>query len=190
MLKTFLIGILLGILAAGAASYSLPIVDQYREVSLVSVAPNGGNIEKFQVKIPVDRIMVGTASEPSGFPAGMEWPTDDVLANVSAELFKLRNERDVVIGVAARTVAQDQDTDVIDWILHLPARGSLFVSMEADAQADGGRTGRVQAGTDEFGGLRGLVTERWIPDTSGEEDAPAGHIQLLATYVSAAEPRE
>ena len=74
MLKTFLIGILLGIAAAAGALYSLPVVDQHREVSLVTVAPNGGNQESFHVNIPMDRIMVGTAGEKSGLPAGLAWP--------------------------------------------------------------------------------------------------------------------
>jgi len=39
LLKIFLIGILLGIAAAAGALYSLPVVDQHREVSLVTVAP-------------------------------------------------------------------------------------------------------------------------------------------------------
>lgn len=187
LLKTFLIGILLGIAAAAGALYSLPAVDQHREVSLVSVAPNGGNHESFHINIPMDRIMVGTAGRKSGLPAGLEWPQDDVLAGVSAELFKIRNARDVVIGIAARTVAKEEETDVIDWVLHLPARGTLFVNMEPDAREGGHRIGRLRAASKEFAPLRGFVAERWVPDTSGEEDAPAGRIELLATYVGTAE---
>ncbi len=156
----------------------------------MTVAPNGGNREIFHINIPVDRIMVGTAGQKSGLPVGMEWPQDDVLAGVSAELFKVRNERDVVIGVAARTVAKEEDSDVIDWVLHLPARGTLFVNMDPDAQEGGYRIGRLRAGSKEFAMLTGGVAERWVPDTSGEEDAPAGRIELLATYVGTAEPLE
>ena len=190
LLKTFLIGILLGIAIAAGALYSLPVVDQHREVSLVTVAPNGGNQESFHANIPTDRIMVGIAGEKSGLPAGLEWPQDDVLAGVSAELFKIRNARDVVIGVAARTVAKEEESDVIDWVLHLPARGTLFVNMTADAQEGGHRIGRLRTGSDEFARLKGFVTERWVADTSGEEDAPTGRIELLATYVGTAEPLE
>jgi len=134
--------------------------------------------------------MVGTAGEKSGLPAGLEWPQDDVLAGVSAELFKIRNERDVVIGVAARTVAKEEESDVIDWVMHLPARGTLFVNMAPDAQEGGRRIGRLRTGSNEFARLRGFVVERWVADTSGEEDAPAGRIELLATYVGIAEPLE
>lgn len=190
LLKTFLFGILLGIAAAAGALYALPAVDQHREVSLISVAPNGGNLESFHINIPMDRIMVGTAGQKSGLPAGLDWPQDAVFAGVSAELFKIRNARDVVIGVAARTVAKEEESDVIDWVLHLPARGTLFVSMEPVAQEGGHRIGQIRAGSNEFAPLRGFVAERWVADTSGEEDAPVGRIELLATYVGTAEPLE
>jgi len=138
----------------------------------------------------MDRIMVGTAGQKSGLPAGLNWPQDDVLAGVSAELFKIRNARDVVVGVAARTVAKEEDSDVIDWILHLPARGTFFVNMAPDAEDGGHRIGRLRTGSNEFAQLRGFVAESWVADTSGEEDAPVGRIELLATYVGTAEPLE
>ena len=108
MIKTFLVGILLGIAATAGALYALPAVDQHREVSFISVTPNGGNRESFHMNIPADRIIVGTAGQKSGLPVGLDWPLDDVLSGISTELFKVRNERDTVIGVAARTVAQEE----------------------------------------------------------------------------------
>jgi hypothetical protein len=187
LIKTFLFGILLGIAVAAGALYALPVVDQHREVSLVTVAPNGGNLESFHINIPMDRIMVGTAEEKPGVPDGLDWPQDTVLAGVSAELFKIRNARDVVIGVASRAVAKEEESDIIEWVLHLPARGTLFVSMEPDVQEDGYRIGRLRAGSSEFARLRGFVAEGWVTNTSGEEDAPVGRIELLATYVGTAE---
>lgn len=190
MLKTFLFGILLGSAAAAGALYAIPAVDQHREVSIVRVTPNGGNVESFHINIPMDRVMVGAAGQNSGPPAGLKWPDDEVLANVSAEIFKVRNERDTVIGVAARTVAKDENADVIDWVVHIPARGTLFINMEPEPKEGGHRVGQLRAGTQEFGHLTGSVSESWEPDTSGEEDAPDGRIELLATYVSSAESLE
>lgn len=187
MVKTFLIGIILGIVAAAGALYAKPAVDQVREISLVSVAANGGNRENFRINIPVDRVMIGAAGQSSGLPAGLEWPEDDILATVSTEIFKVRNERDVIIGVAARTVAVEDDSSVIDWVLHLPARGSLFVSMEPAAMEDGHRVGELRTGTEEFRSMTGFVAERWVSNTSDDEDAPDGRIELLATYVSRVE---
>ncbi len=190
MLRTFWIAILLGIAAAAGALYAIPVVDQHREVSIVSVTPNGGNLESFHINIPVDRVMVGGPGRVSGLPVGMVWPDDEILVNLSAEIFKVRNARDTVIGVAARTVAKEENADVIDWVIHLPARGSLFINMEPAAVEGGYRIGRLRAGSREFEPLSGFVSERWVPDTSGEEDAPAGRIELLATYVGRAERME
>lgn len=182
-----MIGIILGIIAAAGALYAKPVVDQTREISYVSVAPNGGNRETFRINIPVDRVMIGAAGESSGLPAGLAWPDDDILATVSTEMFKVRNERDVIIGIAARTVAVEGDSSVIDWVLHVPARGSLFINMDSTAAEGGNRVGELRTGTKEFQSMTGFVAERWVSDTSGDEDAPDGRIELLATYVSRVE---
>lgn len=134
--------------------------------------------------------MDGAANAASGHPIGLDWPDDEILANVSAEIFKVRNERDTVVGVAARTVAKDEGAEVIDWVIHLPARGSLFINMEPQPREGGHRIGQLRAGTQEFKSLSGSATERWQPDTSGDEDAPAGRIELVATYVGSAESLE
>ncbi len=181
---------MLGIAAAAGALYAIPVVDQYREISIVSVAPNGGNRESFHINIPMDRVMTGASGLDSVLPVGLDWPEDEILANVSSEIFKIRNARNTVVGVAARTVAKEEDSDYIEWIIHLPARGSLFIQVEPQAQEGGDRIGQLRAGSQEFDELTGFVTERWVSDTSGEEDAPAGRIELLATYVGELEPLE
>ena len=81
---------------------------------------------------------------------------------------------------------------MIDWVLHLPARGSVY------AEHAGGRASRVafdngelRAGSRELGLRSGAgMTERWVPNTSTEEDAPAGRIELFTTYVGRLEPLE
>jgi hypothetical protein len=180
LLKTFIVGILLGVAGAAALLYLYPAVDQHREASIVSVAPNGGNIESFHVNVPMDRILVRAPDQKQPLPAGMEWPADQILQDIRVELFKIRNARDAVVGVAARTVAKDGSADVIDWVLHLPARGSIFVNMRPEG---GFRIGELTAGSREFAQLNGSMTERWVPDTSGEEDAPQGRIELMTTFV-------
>ena len=190
LFRTFLFGILLGVVVAAGVLYAVPAVDQYREVSIVSVAPNGGNREAFHINIPVDRVMTGSAGQSSGLPIGLKWPKDDVFANLSTEVFKVRNAKNGVVGVAARTVAKETDADLIDWIIHLPARGSLFVGMEPQPLEGGHRIGKIQAGSQEFDDLTGFVTESWVSDTSGEDDAPMGRIELLAAYVGNSDPYE
>ena len=190
MLRTFFVGILLGLVAAAGALYAFPAVDQERESSIVTVAPNGGNVESFQINVPMDRIMIGAPEQASSLPAGLDWPENEVLEEVRAELFKIRDARDSVVGVAVRAAAKNGDEDVIDWVLHLPARGSIFVNMEAAPREGGYRLGEIRAGSREFAPLHGFMTERWVASTSDEEDAPSGQIRLMATYAGELEPLE
>ncbi len=181
MFRTFIIGIVLGITGVIAALHFLPAVDQARESSVIMVTPNGGNSEAFHVNIPMDRIMIGAPGQPETLPPDLEWPTDPMFANSRAELFKLRNTRDAVVGVASRIAASEDSGDVIEWVLHLPARGSLFVTMDP-APAEGQRAGSMRAGTREFSDLVGRVSERWVADAS--DGVNAGRIELQATFVS------
>jgi hypothetical protein len=189
LLKTFFIGILLGLLAAAGVLYGYS-VDQVREPSIVTVTPNGGNIETFHINVPMDRIMNGAPGQTNLLPAGLEWPTDEVLADVRAEMYKLRNARDTVIGVAVRASAKIGDENIIDWVLHLPARGSVFINMDVTPREGGYRLGEIGAGSREFEPLHGFVTERWVANNSVDEDAPVGHIELVATYVGESEPED
>ena len=190
MIRTFLIGIVLGAVAAAGALYALPAVDQVREPSVIAVAPNGGNVETLHVNIPMDRVLVGAPAQASPVPAGLNWPAETALDGVRTEMYKIRNAHDSVVGVAARTSARHGDEDIIDWIIHLPARGSLFASMDPLPREGGYRIGDIRGGSREFALLSGSLTERWVADTSGEEDAPQGRIELQAVYVGELEPLE
>lgn len=183
MLKTFIVGIVLGIAGAAVGLHLYPVVDLQREASIVSVAPNGGNVESFHVNVPMDRIMAGAYGQRQALPVGMQWPADELLKDIRVELFKIRNERDTVVGVAARTAATDDSDDVIEWVLHLPARGSVYVNMQPQALPGGFRQGELLGGSREFLDLAGGMTERWVPNASGDEDAPTGRIQLQTSFV-------
>ena len=80
LLKTFFLGIVLGLAAAAGVLYAIPAVDQVREASIVKVAPNGGNSETFHINLPMDRIMLGDAGQAGVVPPGLKWPADEVLA--------------------------------------------------------------------------------------------------------------
>lgn len=190
LLKTFLFGIVLGIVAGAGALYSIPMVDQVRKTSIISVIPNGGNTEVFHINIPMDRIMAGSSGRNDPLPANLEWPEDEFLADTRAELFKLNDANGNIIGVASRVLISEDDVNVVDWVLHLPARGSMYVSMAAAQHETGRRSGRLRAGSREFAPLIGAISERWVVDNSGDEDAPVGRIELTATYVGAAERLE
>jgi hypothetical protein len=176
---------LLGIVGTVAAAYYVPVVDQYRESSVISVAPNGGNTESFRINVPTDRIMTGAPKQAEPLPPGLQWPTEELFDGVRVELFKVRNTRDTVIGVASRMVADsDQIADSIEWVVHLPARGTFYVTMPAQPADGVGRVGSMRAGTREFRPMQGEVSERWVPNTDVDDpDAPDGHIELVTSLV-------
>ncbi len=182
MIRTFIIGIVLGIAAVIAGLHYFPAVDQAREISIVTVTPNGGNTEAFHVNIPMDRIMIGASGQSEALPPELEWPEDPLFGDARTELFKLRNARDAVVGVASRVAARDaQAGDIVEWVLHLPARGSVFITMNP-APVGGSRVGSMRAGTREFDDLVGRVSERWVADSS--DGVNAGRIELEAIFVS------
>lgn len=186
MIKTFVFGIILGVAGVFAALYFVPVVDQDREISIISVTPNGGNSESFHINIPSDQILLGTTATEDVVPVGMVWPAERLFDGTVTELYKLRNSRDAVVGVASRvTVSNDMVGDVIEWVLHLPARGSMYVTLDP-ALVDGQRIGEMRAGTREFSDLIGEVSERWVPGTDSVDEYHDGRIELVSSYVSAA----
>ncbi len=185
MIRTFIAGFILGLLACGAGLYFVPAVDQYREASLIAVSPNGGTTEAFHINVPIDRMMMGSANVREPVPPGLEWPDDALFAGVTAELFKVRNSKDAVVGVASRVAADDPDVGrVIEWVLHLPARGSLFATMQAAAAGEGPRRGTLKDGTREFRTIGGELTERWVADASAAGERLSGRIELVTRYAS------
>lgn len=184
MFKTFIAGILLGVAGAAAALYYVPAVDQARERSMIVVHPNHGNTEIFHINVPTDRIMVGAQGLAEPLPTGLEWPVDEQFAATRAELFKIRNGKDAVVGVASRIAASDEVSgEVIEWVLHLPARGSAYVIMDPQPQEGGYRMGDLVKGTREFARLTGRVTERWVEDSMDYDDDTQGRIEIITAFV-------
>lgn len=185
MFRTFIAGILLGLAVAGAALYYVPAVDQFREHSLIVVQPNGGNSESFHINVPMDRILIGAPAQQNPLPTDLDWPSDEQFANLRSELFKIRNSKDAVVGLGSRLAASHPDSgDIIEWVLHLPARGSVYIAMRTNPSDTGQRIGEMLSGTREFAALRGPVSERWVANTSDSEDASSGRINLLTAFVS------
>jgi hypothetical protein len=186
MFKTLVVGFLFGIVGSVVAAYYVPVVDQHREPSEISVFPNGGNTESFHINIPTDRIMTGAPTQAEPVPPGLQWPADELFEGVRVELFKVRNTQQTVIGVASRMVADSEHVeDTVEWVLHLPARGTLYVAMPADPADGVRRVGTLRAGTREFRPMQGEVSERWVPNADGDDaDAPDGHIELVTSFVS------
>lgn len=178
MFRTFVFGILLGAALTAGAAYLLPAVDQRREASVITVQPNGGSREAFYVHLPDDRMLAGGNGVPAAVPAGLEWPV--ALASARAELFKLRNEGGAVIGVASRVSGPAPGSaGLVEWALHLPARGTLYLSLEPGRDGTGGRAGTLRAGTREFASLRGIAKERFVAAERAGENDNEGRIELV-----------
>lgn len=186
LLKTFIFGIFLGAAVGIAGLYFVPLVDQVRERSIIDVSPNG-NKEVFHANIPDDRIMIGAPNQSTPVPSGLDWPSDELLANTRTELFKIRNADDIVVGVASRIAANSEGGEIVEWTLHLPARGSVYVLMRPKGLEDSLRLGDLRSGTREFSTWVGEVSERWIADSTGTEYAPAGRIELITKFVAVLE---
>jgi len=108
---------------------------------------------------------------------------------MQAELFKVRDKNNVVIGVASRLAsASSESGSFIEWSVHLPARGTMYVKMEITPSADGFRSGELLVGTRDFATLSGSVRELFISDISdaddlGDESDVQARIKLEATLV-------
>lgn len=183
LIKTFLIATVLGALGTGALTWYVPVVDLHRERSLISVQPNGGNVEVFRINLPRDRIMVGLPNPDASIPAALEWPGQDVAGDMQAEIFKIRDNNDTVIGIGSRIASAAEATGpFIEWSLHLPARGSIYVKMEITPSADGFRNGMMVSGTRDFADLTGSVREQFIADVGGSDNVQS-RIELQTALV-------
>lgn len=191
MIKTLIIGIVAGIAAGVAALFFVQPVEQTRERSIIEVTPNGGNNEVFHVNFPDDRILIGAADQASPVPRGLEWPRVELLDDTRAELFKVRNANDIVIGVASRiaTSGRGEGTGaaIVEWTLHMPARGSTYILMRPKLEEEAFLTGDLRAGTREFAGLTGKVTERWVSNSTDSDLAPVGRLELSTRFVATLE---
>ncbi len=184
LFKTLIIGVFLGIVGAGATVYLAPAVDLHRERSLIDVQPNGGNLEVFRINLPRDRLLVGLSGSVGSIPAGLEWPGEELLGDMQAELFKVRNRNNAVVGVASRLASSTEETGpFIEWALHLPARGTIYAQMELSPSVEGYRDGKLRAGTRDFQELTGSVREQFIAGEAGNEESQ-GQIELQTILVA------
>jgi len=184
LFKTLLFGIFLGVIGAGALVYFTPAVDLHRERSLIDVQSNGGNLEVYRINLPRDRLLVGLSGSVGSIPAGLDWPGEELLGDMQAELFKVRNRNNAVIGVASRLASSTEETGpFIEWALHFPARGTIYAHMELSPSVDGYRDGKLRSGTRDFQELTGTVREQFIAGDDGDEESQ-GSIELHATLVA------
>jgi len=188
LFRTFVVGFVLGLLGTGALGWFVPAVDLHREQSLTSVQPNGGNVEVFRINLPRDRILVGLPDVNDSIPAGLDWPAAEYAGEIQAELFKVRNRDNTVIGVASRLASSSDAGEFIEWVLHFPARGSIYVQMEMTPSSSGFREGRFRAGTRDFDSMIGTAREQFVVAENGDD--AEGRIEIEVSMVGQQEDIE
>jgi len=171
LIKTLIVGVIIGALGTGALAWYVPAVDLHRERSHISVLPNGGNAEILHINLPRDRILVGLSDATATLPADLNWPSGEHLNGLQAEIFKVRDRNNTVIGVASRLASIEETSgEFIEWVLHFPARGTFYVDMEVTPSADGYREGVMRAGTRDFATLAGMMRVKLLDDIDEEFD--------------------
>ena len=73
--------------------------------------------------------MAGVSGQDKTFPDGLVWPDSLDRAGAQVEVFKVRNANERVIGVASRIAGNG--AGFVEWALHLPARGTMYVLMDS-----------------------------------------------------------
>lgn len=127
---------LAGAVLAGLAATFWPLPGHVRFRSLIAVQSDGGRQEDFHIDWPGDRIPrpdEDRASLPAGGAVGVSVLEDSAGNRSSAELFRLRDGEDNVIGVAARLAGTggavaDPKRSASTWLLVIPSRGALYLA--------------------------------------------------------------
>ena len=125
-----------GLLLTGLAASFWPLPEHARYRSLTTVLPDGGRQEDFIIRWPDDRIR-RNGENGTGLPAdavtGAAVLEDSAGQRVSAEIFRVRDTDDNVIGVASRMAGTggaiaDTNRSVSNWLVVIPSRGAIFLS--------------------------------------------------------------
>ncbi len=141
MKRLFVVAFVAGLLAVAVAATLWPLPRHVRYRSITSVPADGGRQEEFVIHWPEDRI-ARPGEKGSGLPAaaavGAAVLEDSAGRRVSAELFRLRDAEDNVIGVAGRLAGTggaiaDPGRSATNWLLVIPSRGALFLA-QSDVQ--------------------------------------------------------
>jgi len=136
MKRLFVVTFILGLLIVAATATFWPMATHLRYRSLIAVAPDGGRQEDFVIRWPEDRIPRPSElrSPPRGSAAAGAAALEDTAgARVSAEMFRVRDTDDNVIGVASRLAGTgaaiaDPGRSASSWLIVIPSRGAMFLT--------------------------------------------------------------
>jgi hypothetical protein len=136
MKRLFVIAFIAGLLSVALAAALWPLPQHVRFRSLITVPPDGGRQEDFVIRWPEDRIARPSEARtelPPMAAAGSAVLEDSAGRRASAEMFRLRDTEDNVIGVAARLAGTGgavagRGRAASSWLLVIPSRGALFLA--------------------------------------------------------------
>ena len=136
MKRLFVITFLAGLFVVALTTTFWPLPTHVRYRSLITVLPDGGRQEDFIIRWPEDRIRLPSedrTSLPATASIGVAVLEDSAGRRTSAELFRLRDTDDNVIGVASRLAGTggaiaDPGRSASNWLLVIPSRGALFLA--------------------------------------------------------------
>lgn len=136
MKRLFIFAFVAGLLVVVLTTTLWPMPKHLRYRSLISVAPDGGRQEDFVIRWPEDRIPRPGEVRSEAYAAAAVGATaleDTAGRRVSAELFRLRDTEDNVIGVAGRLAGTggaiaDPGRSASNWLIVIPSRGAMFLT--------------------------------------------------------------
>ncbi len=144
MQRTFIFSFLAGIALSVVLAAVMPLPRHERIASSIEVLTNGGRSEEFIIRFPEDRIALPDV--PSGLivlDGGAAYGLAQANSAAGAELFRLRDVDDQIIGVASRISARtpsSRSPSVSNWMLMIPSRGSLVMTQQDSADVSPVRT--------------------------------------------------
>lgn len=136
MKRLFGFAFVTGLLVVVVTATLWPMPEHLRYRSLISVAPDGGRQEDFVIRWPEDRIPRPdevSSEPPAAVAVGAAALEDTAGRRVSAEVFRVRDTEDNVIGVAGRLAGTggaiaDPGRSASNWLIVIPSRGAMFLT--------------------------------------------------------------
>jgi hypothetical protein len=202
LIRVFLVSFVLGLLATVVVARFFPFPEPPRVYSEASALANGGREEVFLIRLPEDRLGSPRAATTSDFPQQSFSAVGK--HRIMAELFRIRDAKGRVIGIASRmngTVPDQQQGSeaATDWMLLLPGRGALVMSRAA-VEVGGERkfqvdrmgfsfanSGPLIAGSGDFAELSGFYEEATDVEKIDSRGQVHGLVRLRTRLRSAAE---
>ena len=190
-IKTLIAWFVVGLLLALAAAYTYPLPTNVRVRADAESVANGGRKEDFFVNLDKDRITSTQEVLVAAYPEQRMVRTGNQV--IRAELFKVRNSRREVIGIASRMTGVvsgvvGEAEIAVNWLVLLPSRGGFLLAQRPQVNAETLPEslqilqGEIIAGDQDFAGLFG----RYVQSTKFEDtddDGVEETIILLSTHL-------